>query len=373
MCFNSNPEQAASGKNSESGEAAAKAEVQGLGGLAEASVKFGKGIEGKAAESYTPIPTACTAVKSNPMKQLLIFVCLVVFCASGLMGQKTVFDYVKIRRHRSAENRVLVDKLGTLTFDDADRKLTFKSDAGDDIKVGYDDIQKVVFDVATHMRGGAVAQVIQAAPLAGPIVGTAIAGSHVNDYWFYLEYEDHAQNESVLFVVPKNHSPHVIDKATSVFGPRVTVADFPEKGVPVDKDQLKAVKSKQELRVDKLNHPMPEIKPDRATVVVVCPPLAARYAGKGNQFKLHANGEVVAVNREGTYGFAYLPPGKYKLVSQSENANGFEMELEAGHEYFFLQNTFQGVFRWETALSRNSQEVVMYLADGAYFADWKPK
>ena len=41
---------------------------------------------------------------------------------------------------------------------------------------------------------------------------------------------------------------------------------------------------------------MPEMKPDKATVVVVCPPLAARNAGFGNQFKLHANDEVVAVN-----------------------------------------------------------------------------
>jgi len=102
-------------------------------------------------------------------------------------------------------------------------------------------------------------------------------------------------------------------------------------------------------------------------------PLAARDAGKGNQFKLHANDQVVAVNRMGTYILAYLDPGKYRLVSQAEDANGFEMELEAGHEYFFLQNPFQGVFKWETTLSRNSQKVVTYLAEGAYLSDWKPR
>lgn len=57
------------------------------------------------------------------------------------------------------------------------------------------------------------------------------------------------------------------------------------------------------------------MKPDKATVVVVCPPLAARNAGFGNQFKLHANDEVVAVNKTGTYSFAYLDPGKYRLIS----------------------------------------------------------
>jgi hypothetical protein len=141
----------------------------------------------------------------------------------------------------------------------------------------------------------------------------------------------------------------------------------------VEKDELKALQSKQTLKVDKQNHPLPDLKDDKATVVVVCPPLAARDSGKGNQFKLHANGQVVAVNREGTYTFAYLDPGKYRLVSKAENASGFEMELEAGREYFFLQNVFQGVFKAETTLSRNSPELVKYLVDGSYFSDWKPK
>jgi hypothetical protein len=76
----------------------------------------------------------------------------------------------------------------------------------------------------------------------------------------------------------------------------------------------------------------------------------------------------------GTYSFAYLDPGKYRLVSQQENANGFEMELEAGREYFFLQNTFQeGLTPQVTALSRNSPELVTYLLNGSYFSDWKNK
>ena len=307
------------------------------------------------------------------MKKVCAFVCLLFLLTSSLAAQKTVFEPVKIRCHRSSEKRVLVDKLGTLTFDDSARKLKFVSDAGDLIDVGYDDIEKVVFDETTHMRGGALAQIVQFAPLAGPVAGTAIASSHVEDCWFYVEYKTDDQNNSRLLVVPKNLTERVISKATSVFGSRVTVTNFPEKGFTVQKDDLKAGKSKQTLKVDKENHPLPQVKPDQATVVVVCPALAARNAGRGNQFKLHANDRVVAVNRMGTYNFAYLDPGEYRLVSQAEGANGFEMELEAGHEYFFLQNTFQGVFRGETSLSRNSKEVVMYLAESAYFSDWKPK
>jgi hypothetical protein len=80
----------------------------------------------------------------------------------------------------------------------------------------------------------------------------------------------------------------------------------------------------------KQTHPTPEIKSDKALVVVVCPSPAARYSGKGNQVKLHANDHVVVVNKMGTYGFAYLDPGEYLLVSQTENASGFQMKLEAG-------------------------------------------
>ena len=307
------------------------------------------------------------------MKRLVAQICLLLFTALGMSAQKTVFENVKIRRHRRAEKRVLVDKYGTLTFDDSAHTLKFESDAGDHIDVGYEGIEKVVFDVATHMRGGMLAAFVQAVPLAGPVTGAAIAGAHVNDYWLYLDYKDHGQNESALLVVPKNSSESIIAKATSVFGSRLMLTDFPEKGVAVKMEDLKALKSKQVLQVDKQKHPLPEVKPGQATVLVVCPPLAARYAGTGNQFKLHANDQVVAVNRAGTYSFAYLDPGKYRLVSQAEDANGFEMELEAGHEYFFLQNTFQGAFKSETALSRNSREVVMYLVEGSYLSDWKPK
>ncbi|HYU45356.1 MAG TPA: hypothetical protein VEK84_04150 [Terriglobales bacterium] len=308
------------------------------------------------------------------MRRLLTLICLLFLSASGLSAQPTIFENVKIRRHRSADKRVLVDKVGTLTFDDSTRKVLFKSDAGDRIDVGYDDIGKVVFEVTTHMREGAFSEVIKGVGLPGLVAGSVVASTHVKDYWFYLDYKDHDRSESVLIDVPKSSSAQVINKAQSVFGPRVTVTDFPEKGAEVKVEDLKALKSKHVLKVDKQSHPLPDVKPEKATVVVVCPPLAARFTGKGIQFKLHANDQVIAVNKMGTYSFAYLDPGKYRLVSQAENANGFEMELEGGHEYFFLQNTFQQTLTPnKTALSRNSPELATYLLEGSYFSDWKPK
>jgi hypothetical protein len=49
------------------------------------------------------------------------------------------------------------------------------------------------------------------------------------------------------------------------------------------------------------------------------------------------------------------------------------MELEGGKTYYFLQNTFQGVFKWKTKLSHNSPELVTYLMSGTYLSDWSRK
>ena len=301
---------------------------------------------------------------------------LMAFLLSGalcLADETAPFAHIKIHRHKSPQNRVLVDKTGTLTFDDAGRKLAFEDIWGDNFDVSYDDVTKVVFEVTTHMRGGAVAEVLSHAGIAGLTAAGAIASQHVRDHWFYLEYKNGDRNERVLLTIPKDSSDAVIGKATAVFGSRAALTAFKEKGEETNPDKLPDFKSKHKLKIDKKNHPLPELKPDKALVVVVCPPLAARDAGHGYQYKLHANDRVVAVNRPGTYSFAYLDPGKYRLVSQLDNANGFAIELEAGRPYYFLQNTFEGYDGVATTLSRNSPELVMYELDGSYFADWKRK
>lgn len=314
------------------------------------------------------------------MKQsLVVAFCLVValcllLATSAAIAEQTVIQDVKIRRHKSADKRVLVDKWGTLIFDDTAHKLIFTSEANDHIAVGYDDIEKVIFEDTHHMRGGMFSQVIQAAGLPGLVAGTVIATRHVTDYWFYLEYKDRGQNESALLDIPKESSDRVIEKAKLDFGPRVIIPDFSEKGAEVNPEDLKALKTKQTVKVDRKNHPLPEVKPDKATLIVVCPPLAGRYVGTGFAFRLHANDEIVAVNKMGTYSFAYLEPGRYHLISQAENANGFDIDLEAGHQYYFLQNIFQRTLTPnETSLSRNSPELVSYFLDGSYFSDWKPQ
>lgn len=289
------------------------------------------------------------------------YLAIFFFSASLLLfSETTKFEDVKIRRHKSADKRELVDKIGVLSFEDDAQKLTFRSGAGDQFAIPYSDITKVVFDTDTH--------------------GAAwIASVHVHDRWLYLEYRQGDHSEKVLLVLPRDTYDKATAKSQSLFGERVTITNYSEKGEAIvdkdgdlDKSRIPDWKSKYSIKLDRTAHPLPEVKSDKATIVVVCPPLIARETGYGIRAKLHANGKVIAVNEMGTYGIAYVDPGKYSLISQSENANGFEMDLEAGKTYYLIQEVVIGVFgRILTMLSRNSPEVVMCLVDGAYFSDWK--
>jgi hypothetical protein len=89
--------------------------------------------------------------------------------------------------------------------------------------------------------------------------------------------------------------------------------------------------------------------------------------------KLHANGHVIAVNKQGTYTYAYLDPGEYLLAAQAENASGFRMKMEAGNDYYLLQGILMGNWKGRATLSRHSREYVLFEASGAYLSDWKRK
>ena len=301
-------------------------------------------------------------------RQSLVF--LAALLTAGLLtqlqAQQTVFDKVKVRYSRSGEDVRLVDKNVDLILDDSAKKLIVRG-GEHPIEVGYNDVTKVVLETTRHMRGGALSQMV------GGLAGAAIAAKKVQDYWCYIEYKQpDGSSQPYLMEVGKEISEQVVEKMRTTFGDRVIMAEFPE-AVEVDKNTLAALQSKHDIEVDKKNRPMPELKPDKALVVVVCPSLAARYSGKGNQFKLHANDKVIAVNRMGTYSFAYLDPGKYKLVSQTENAVGMELELKAGEAYYFLQDVFMGTWKAKTGFSQHTKELVMYELSGAWYSDWKEK
>lgn len=285
----------------------------------------------------------------------------------------TLSFHVKIQRRESSDSRLLIDKSGVLTFYDSTKRLAFTGGKPDRFDIGYDDVTKAQFETTTHMRDDMLATAVGAFGVPGAATHSALQFERVHDYWFYLEYKNGDHNETALLEVPKDYSEAVIGKARNVFGSRVSIPVFEEHGEAVDPESLPAIHSKQSIRVNWKSQPLPEIKTDKATVVVVCPRIRNYDPAYGNQFKLHANERVIAVNQEGTYSIAYIEPGKYHLVSQSVNANGFNIDLEAGKAYYFLQNIFAGVVRNHTMLSRNSEELVMYELKGSYFSEWNPK
>ncbi len=296
------------------------------------------------------------------LRALAPLLVLTLVCAA----QPTTFPKVKVRFSKPADRR-MVDKDVDLTFDDAGNRLTTRGEH-QPLSVAYGDVQKVVFDVSRHMRGGAMSQVV------GGLVGAAMAAQRVNDYWMYVEYKDKdGKTVPYLMEIDKADADTVIKKSQALFGDRVTITAFTELATDIEKNTLKDLQSKHEMDPNKKDHPTPELKADKALVVVVCPSLAARYAGKGIQFKFHANDKVVAINKWGTYSFVYLDPGEYTLVSQTENASALKIKLEAGKDYYFLQNTFMGTWKAKTGLSRNAKELVTYEMEGAYYSDWKRK
>jgi hypothetical protein len=282
----------------------------------------------------------------------------------AISAEQVTFDKVKTRFAKSDEDHRMVDKDADLVFDDSARHLIVRGEYRP-LDIPYESVQKIVFDVSTHMRGGGMSQVV------GGMVGAAMAAEHVQDYWCYFEYQDKDGTvKKYLLEIDKDHSAQIIDKMKTLFGERVLMADF-EQYPDIDKHTLKDLDSKHDFDKEKNQRPMPAVRPDKALVVVVCPSLAARYSGKGIQFKVHANDRVIAVNKWGTYSYAYLPAGEYVIASQSENARGGSVKLEPGKEYYFFQDTFMGTWKAKTGLSRHSKELVLYELEGVYYSDWK--
>jgi hypothetical protein len=62
------------------------------------------------------------------MRRVLLRICFLVRSVSGRFGQQIVFEEVRMRRHRSAEKRVLGDMIGTRLQDDSARERKFRSD-----------------------------------------------------------------------------------------------------------------------------------------------------------------------------------------------------------------------------------------------------
>lgn len=304
----------------------------------------------------------------------ILFVAL-LFCVASLLeaAEPVASHKIWVRYCKEGEKRGMESDDALLFLNETAGKLEVRH-ATHPLSVKLDDIRKVIFEVSSHMRGGVgLAFAAAATSLAMPAYT-----SGVYDFWCLVLYAGpDGKTVPYLTELRKEEAGKILERLKALLGDRVEVAEFPEKEVEVEKKSLKDIDSKQDWDVDKVNHPVPEVRPDKALVVVVCPWFpTGRSEPKIFQQKLHANDQVVAINKMGTYGFCYLDPGEYHLVSQATNATGFRMKLEAGKDYYFFQNTYIKMgflITVKTSLTRQTKELALYELNGARPAVWKKR
>lgn len=293
--------------------------------------------------------------------------------AACMAQQPLVFEDVTSWANKNDKDPTLVADSGDLAFDDAGKKLVFKA-GKQSFDASYESVGRVVFDQATHMR-------------SGPI-WVRMKRDH-GEFWMYVECTAPGGSTAKhMLQLPEKFSAQVLEKSKQVFAGRVTVTDVrigPRIGLKTLKETLKDYKSKHTFEIaDWKNHPVPELKPDKALIVVVCPLYVfhGKFTKKFKpgemgmtQMKIHVNDRVVIVNRLGTYGFAYLDPGDYQIISQAYfGGSSLQTKVEAGKAYYFLQDDFDQFYTGaDIQLSQHSPELVMHKLSAAPFGVWTRK
>jgi hypothetical protein len=309
-------------------------------------------------------------------KQLRVIVTGVVLfaLAAPLWAQETLLSKVWVIFNKSQDDPRLVGKSGKLLLDEAGRKLIIESEEKP-LEVNFDDVQKMIFEVTHTMRGGG-ARAAGATLLAGGLGGAIVRFQLVTNHICCFEYKapDGSMQRYVL-EVPEDKQKEVFNKLQNIFGEKAATPNFAEKAEKLEKKARKELQSKQSVsvKVDKVHHPLPDIKPDKALVVVVCPAARARDAGRGGSSKIDANGRVVAATKLGTYSFFYLDPGEYVLLSQVNYGQGIRINLEGGKDYYFTNDWGIGSGEVRSGLTRHSREIVMFYVSGAWYSDWQQK
>jgi hypothetical protein len=241
------------------------------------------------------------------------------------------------------------------------------------LDVSFGDIKSVVFDASTHMRGGKGGSGLGG--LIGAAVAASVQGGGVTDYWCVIDYAvANGRVERYLLEVDKKQAAAVVAKMKELLPGKIQETRFEERQREVPKEELKPFEDEYMVTVKKEGHPpAPSLRQDQALIVVVCPAVDTEDTGGGGQYRLYANGKIVAINKMGTHAYVVLDPGRYTLMSRAGNIGELTIEVEGGKEYYFFQNTFMGFTSNKNTLTRQSKELVLYELAGTYHAEWQPK
>ncbi len=313
------------------------------------------------------------------MLKLFATASVLLLLAAPADSQQATFTDVKVRFAKSSE-REMDEKGADLALDAGARRLRVKS--GDrPLDVGFDDVHKVVVEVDTLGRkagfGASFIGMFAGGLLFGNAIATSIDKPFDNDHFVYLEYrKPDGGSASYGLVVGRQSVPQVLQALQTAFGERVQVPVFPEKAEEIDKKQFASDKSRVHyLNTDK-QHPLPELRPDKALVVVATPATIMRRIGPEKRYgitRLYANQTLVGVTGPGCYLYFYLDPGEYFLVGETFDVVGLRMKLEAGKDYYLTQTLYAKGIRLRSFLTRHSKELVMYEVAGSLWSEWGPE
>ncbi|MGA3259322.1 MAG: hypothetical protein ABSE35_10610, partial [Bryobacteraceae bacterium] len=148
----------------------------------------------------------------------------------------------------------LVESGGDLVLDDSDRTITVRTKPNP-LDVGFDAVEKVIFEQTTHRRGGGWGDLFGSVGL-GPI-GSSIENKAVSDYWCYLEYRAADGVHPYMLQIPKEMSAAVIDRMKALLGDKVSVPKFAEQLVVIKADTLVGAKANYDYNADPKVHPLP--------------------------------------------------------------------------------------------------------------------
>jgi len=293
-------------------------------------------------------------------RQVSVVLGLLLNTAASALAAPEAYN-VKVLQAVQAPDRRLFEEDGVLTIDADSRALVIKA-KHQSARIPFDDVDRIVFDVNAHMRGGNKGSL-----LFGIVGALTIDAKTIQDYWCYISYTSAGSHMATVIELPKDVSGAAKDRIAGLFPGKTTAAELTDKVEAVAKDSLDT-KSKFDLTIDP-RHPLPEPQPDKALVIVMMPGTNPGDRMGRVQFRVFVNGRVAFVNRMGTYCFAYLDPGDHIIASRYGDGGGLRMTLDAGQSYYLFDNI---VLKGQS-LSRQTKELAMFEMDGLDYADWKVK
>jgi len=299
---------------------------------------------------------------------------VLVLATVPLVAQPLTCKDVKVRFPDA--RKVMTEKSATLVLDDTAQRLVVHCGERP-LDVAYKDVQKVVVEVNTiGTKAGFGAKVIGALAggmMFGTAVATAIDKPFDHDHFVYLEYASSAGTQPYLVNIGRTSVPQVLGRLSAAFSDRLLVPTFDETRESSAKFTAKGAGRRIPCIATAKQHPIPDIRPDKALIVVVMPatindPTAAEKRGWGAVTYL--DGEPVAVAMPGTYTYFYADPGEHSVLTWVNEMVGLRMKLEAGKEYYLTQTLYPQGIKTKSFLTRHSKELVQYELLGSLFTQW---